>query len=326
MTFVRGLVDGSRKDESDSERKTMTTAFYSDLTENSRRTWFWALFILLPVFFIGGQLTVLLPAKFANFVTRENVETYPTILYFLVASFGASFGILWLWLRFFERRSLASVGLAFDSSLKRYFPGGFATGLLMASASVLGVWLVGGYMLERPQDFALVSYGPILLLGLAFIVQSSVEEILFRGWMLSRLTERFGIWTGVLGNSTLFMLMHIEGIGGEGFDPLVFAIFTFMTMAFSIFVSFLSIRQKSVWGACAWHAAWNWSFITWFGLPTTGIALDVKPLWVDLMIKTGAPDWLSGGAEGPENSAITGMVLIVACLLAYHGLKKKTQD
>ncbi|NVJ71308.1 MAG: CPBP family intramembrane metalloprotease [Alphaproteobacteria bacterium] len=304
----------------------MTKIFSSDFGENSRRTWFWAVFILLPVFFIGGQLTVLLPAKVTNLVTRENVETYPTILYFLMASFGASFLLLYLWVRFFERRSLAGVGLSFDKAFKSFFPKGFGFGLLMATVSVVGVWLVGGYTLERAQDFSLVSYGPILLLGVAFIIQSSVEEVLFRGWMLSRLSERFNIWVGVLGNSLLFTLMHVEGIGGEGFDPLVFAIFTLMTMFFSIFASFITIRQNSVWGACAWHAAWNWSFITWFGLPTTGIALDVKPLWVDLMIQTGAPDWLSGGAQGPENSAITGLVLIAGCLLAYRGLKKKTQD
>lgn len=299
----------------------MTSTFFSDKAENSRRTWFWAIPILLPVFLVGGQILALLPARWANLLNAETIETYPTILYFLVASFAAGFAILALWIRYFERRGLASIGIAFAPAAKGHFSKGYVYGLAMAAISVVGVWAVGGYTIESPQDFAQVSYIPIALLCFSFIVQSSVEEFFFRGWMLSRLAERFGIWTGILGNGALFTLMHVDF--EAAFDPLPFAIFAVMTMTFSIFTSLLVVRQKTIWGAAAWHAAWNWSFITWFGLPTTGIALDVKPLWVDLMMREGAPEWLTGGSDGPENSIITSVVLIACCVLAAWGAGRK---
>ncbi|MGB5346239.1 MAG: CPBP family glutamic-type intramembrane protease, partial [Woeseia sp.] len=94
-------------------------------------------------------------------------------------------------------------------------------------------------------------------------------------------------------------------------------LFTSTTLLFAVFLSFLAIREKSIWGACAWHAAWNWMFITWFGLPTTGIELNLAPLLGDLMAAPGAADWLTGGAEGPEGSVFTSIVLVAGCLLLW---------
>ncbi|SDD43126.1 CPBP family intramembrane glutamic endopeptidase [Kordiimonas lacus] len=304
----------------------MTTTFFQDALNGGKRTWPWAVPLLLVIFFFAGQVVAIVPAIESGWIAEDEIETYPNILYMLFIVFGAVMIPLLLWVRFFERRGLASIGLVRHTGAQRTFGKGFGLGAGMAALSVIGIWLVGGYAVEGPQDFMAVSYVPILLLALGFIVQSSVEEILFRGWMLSRLSERYGLWVGVLGNSMLFMLMHV-GIGGdEPFKLGEFSIFFIMTMAFSIFLSFLVIRQKSVWGACAWHAAWNWSFITWFGVPTTGIALDIKPLWVDLMVKDGAPEWLTGGMAGPENSLVTMLVLIGGCVLLARGLKKKSTE
>ncbi|NVJ97266.1 MAG: CPBP family intramembrane metalloprotease [Alphaproteobacteria bacterium] len=298
----------------------MNNSFFKDNRESARITWAWAVPLLLVVFFFMGQVAAIVPAIESGWISKDEIETYPNILYMLFVVFGAVMLPLLLWVHFFERRQIASIGILARQGAGALFAKGFSIGLLMASVSVVGVWLAGGYGLEHSQDFTAVSYGPILLLMLGFIVQSSVEEILFRGWMLSRLSERYGIWIGVIGNSVLFTLMHVEL--GEVFDPFAFANFTAMTMLFSIFLSLMVIRQKSVLGACAWHAAWNWAYITWFGLPTTGIALDIKPFWVDLRIADGAPEWLSGGIQGPEASLLTTVVLLVGCLLLARGLKK----
>ena len=53
-----------------------------------RRTWAWATFILVPVFFIGGQILFLLPAKLLGWINRENVETYPHVLNLIIGAFA----------------------------------------------------------------------------------------------------------------------------------------------------------------------------------------------------------------------------------------------
>lgn len=293
-------------------------------TEGARLGRVWLVPLLLPVFFFIGQIIAIVPPIELGLMHQDEIETYPNILYMLFVVFGAPFLIFWGWLRFREKRSLASVGITFSSGWKRLFGRGFLLGGGMAALSVAGIWMLGGYGVETAQDFGAVSYLPILLLMLGFAFQSSVEEILFRGWMLARLSERYGLWVGVWGNAIVFTLMHAGISGDEPFVLSDFAIFFVMTMAFSVFLSFMAVRQKSVWGACAWHAAWNWSYITWFGLPTTGIALDIRPLFVDLQITEGAAGWLTGGMAGPENSAVTTTVLIIGCFLLARGLRAKS--
>lgn len=279
-----------------------------------RRTWIWAVPFLVILMFIAGQLLVMLPADALGWVTRETVETYPTVLFLIAGSFAMVAVLFTAWIKLFERRSLASVGLILNHQSKVIFAGGYATGLLMGVAVVFSVFLFGGYGLEPDTGDRSRDYLPIFLLMLAFILQSGTEEMIFRGWMMGRIAERYGIWAGVLGNSLLFTLMHVE-LGDIETTPLLMtAIFTLTTFLFALFLSLLVVRQKSILGASAWHAAWNWIFITWFGLPTTGIELGLSPLLTDLSPIEGKAEWLTGGMAGPEGSVMTLLVLGAACV------------
>lgn len=295
-----------------------STFLFGAVDGSYRRTWAWATFLLVPVFFLGGQIGFLLPAKLLGWITRENVETYPHILNLIIGAFAAAALIFVLWIRLFERRDLQSVGLGLDGNALRRFVRGFVLGLLMAAAVVYVVRLFGGYSVEADTQLGLADLAPIGILLFAFILQSGTEEMVFRGWMMGRLAERYGLWVGVIGNSVLFTLMHvdIEALSEQGVAGM--AIFTSATLLFSIFLSLLVIRERSVWGAAAWHAAWNWMFITWFGLPTTGIELGLAPLAADYMPAPDAAIWLTGGADGPEGSVLTPAVLVLGSLiLAY---------
>jgi membrane protease YdiL (CAAX protease family) len=290
-----------------------------------RQTWIWAVPVLVFVLFMLGQLLVLLPADALGLVSKETVETYPTVLYLILGSFIMVALLFILWIKFFERRSLAGVGVVIGRQTKGFYLRGYALGLLMGAAAVCGIYLFGGYVLESGANLTAPDLVPILILMIAFIVQSGTEEMVFRGWMMGRISARYGIWAGIFGNSILFTLMHVE-IGELGTTPpVMMVLFTLMTFMFSVFLSLLVIREKSIWGASAWHAAWNWIFITWFGLPTTGIELGLRPLIVDLEISEAAPEWLTGGIAGPEGSIITLIILTLGCLvLLRRGIKPGT--
>ncbi|MEX0297756.1 MAG: lysostaphin resistance A-like protein, partial [Kordiimonas sp.] len=183
----------------------------------------------------------------------------------------------------------------------------------MGSLVVIGGLAFGGYTIESSVSLSIGALIPILILMVCFIVQSSVEEIVFRGWMLNRIAAKHGFWAGAIGNSLVFALLHIDD-SVASMSMVDASIFVSMTMLFSIFLSLMVRRDRSVWGACAWHASWNWLFITWWGLPTTGIELGLQPLLVDLMPVEGAPKWLSGGAMGPEDTVFAVAVLVLGTL------------
>lgn len=289
----------------------MQENIFGTVGAGKRRTWLLALPVLLYVLLTAGQLLTVLPALWGGLITKQNLDVYPHLLYFLGVTFAGGLAAVLLWVRYFEGRGLESVGMIFGGRAWRHGGTGYFVGLLMGTVSVLGVWAVGGYNPVAGHRLLDASFGPIILLMLAFCIQSGVEEILFRGWMFERVAARFGLWPGILANASLFTLMHVDN------DSLTWpdgAIFFAMTMSFAIFLSLLVVRQRTIWGACGWHAAWNWLFITWYGLPTTGVAVEITPLVVDLSGADGAPDWLTGGAMGPENSVVTTLVLVVACV------------
>jgi hypothetical protein len=118
----------------------------------------------------------------------------------------------------------------------------------------------------------------------------------------------------------MFTAMHYQGSDMEMATPMMTVNFYVMCFLFSVFLSLYVIRTGSVWAACAWHASWNWAFITWFGLPTTGISMDVKPLIVDLNPTEGAPSWLTGGMMGPEDSVMVLVVLGLGCAVLMRSI------
>lgn len=292
----------------------MKIELYETATHDHRRTWILAVPVLAFAFFIFGQILFLLPAKVLGLITRETVETYPTILYLIIGSFSMIAVIFTAWLRFFERRNFASVGLRIDDKTQRQYLLGFGLGLLMAASVVYGVQWLGGYEVEAEVSLQARDLLPIIVLMFGFILQSGTEELIFRGWMLGRIAARYGLIAGVVGNSVLFTLMHVDpdALAGLGMSGIV--LFTITTLLFSVFLSLLSIKERSIWGACAWHAAWNWMFITWFGLPTTGIELNLAPLVSDLMPTPDAALWLTGGTDGPEGSILAPLVLAAGSL------------
>ena len=299
------------------------TFLFGPAEGNYRRTWAWATLILVPLFLLGGQILFLLPAKLLGYLTAENVETYPYVLNLIIGAFAVAACIFIIWIKAFERRTLASVGLGLDSGWKQRYLRGFAFGLLMATSVVLGIRLLGGYSIEAEIALTAADLLPIALLLFAFVLQAGTEEFIFRGWVMGRIAERYGLWAGVIGNSLIFTLLHVDVDNSAALGFKGVAIFTSTTMLFAVFLSLLVIRERSIWGAAGWHASWNWMFITCFGLPTTGIDLGLAPLLADYMPSPDAPFWLTGGTDGPEGSVLTPIILVVGTLVLAWMLRRK---
>jgi len=288
----------------------------------TRKTYIWAVPVLVIVFTFGGQILALLPAKYLNLITKENFETYPHILYLIIGSFTVVALIFALWIKLFEKENFASVGLVTSANPVKNYLFGMLTASLMAGVIVLAITLLKGYVEENAVNLELIDLIPVFILLLAFIIQAGTEEFVFRGWMMSRIAGRYGITAGIVGNSAIFALMHFDSDGFQTVSIGYTLMLTASAFAFAVFLSLLAIKEKSIWGACAWHTVWNWSFITWFGLPTTGLDLGIVPLVTDLTPVDGVSIWLTGAEHGPEGSILTLGVLLVASIWLIYKLKK----
>jgi len=152
-----------------------------------------------------------------------------------------------------------------------------------------------------------------LLAGLYFCLVAAVQEGLFRGWGLSVLARRMGFWGAAILTSLAFAAIHVF-IPGE--DRLGLVAMSFFGLAMCAAVR----RFGALWGAMGFHAGWDFMLTAVFGF---GAAPGQRVAW---RLAAKGPDWLSGGAAGPEASAIT--LAMLGCLfgaLAWRGLKTTPQ-
>lgn len=165
-----------------------------------------------------------------------------------------------VYVRFIEKRPVASMGLSRTGWLGRYAVG-FALGLgLVAVTTALPLWLIG------PVDVK--GFTPIVIVFfVTFIIQSASEEIFFRGFLMPSIGNKIGVFWGVVISSFVFALAHIFN-PGMTLTALVTIFFV------GVFLALYILRTGSIFGACAIHAAWNFGTGLITAISISGYTLD----------------------------------------------------
>jgi hypothetical protein len=229
----------------------------------------------------------------------------PFGFFLMLVSFGALGLAIAGWIRWVEKRSLASAGLCGDGGLKKFLTG-LVVGIAMMGAIVAAIALSGGYRVAdlAPAFASPAALGWIALLLAGFVVQASVEEFVFRGWLFSAVMRRWNMTAAFILSSAAFTFVHLSP--EATLMPLV------MTFIFAIFACAWVRRSNSIWGVMGWHVGWNWFAGAGFDVPITGLDTGLPALVVKL-VPVG-PAWLNGAGEGPEGSVFTLALLTVASL------------
>jgi uncharacterized protein len=223
----------------------------------------------------------------------------------MLASFIAMGLAVLGWVRWIEKRSLASVGLCGEQRLKKFLTG-LAVGIAMMGAIVTAIALSGGYRVAdlAPAFASPAALGWIALLLACFALQSSVEEFVFRGWLFSTIMRRWNTTAAFILMSAAFTFLH--------FSPRTPLLMIAMTFVFSIFACAWARRSNSLWGVMGWHTGWNWFGGTGFDVPITGLDAGL-PALIAKLVPVG-PAYLNGAGEGPEGSICTLGLLAAASL------------
>lgn len=301
---------------------------YAPRTERHRRTWTWAVIVLGIVFMMLSGLIVAVPyivqsvqAMQAN-PALHRLPPPPANMgtWMLFLPDALLIACILVWVAAFERRLPEAIG--FNANGLWRFVRGYLIGCGFLVTVVCGLWAVGVYQVESPGAWAAPTVAALLpILGYAgmFIVQGSSEEVFMRGWLMQIVASRRGIVWAVITNSLVFGAMHLLNIQPS---PAMFAGCANVAL-FGVFISLYACRERSIWGVCGWHAAWNWLLGIGFGLEVSGLNMKVTPLIVNLKDAPNAPWWLSGGVWGPEASIFTTAVLLAGIVfLLWKGALK----
>jgi membrane protease YdiL (CAAX protease family) len=175
----------------------------------------------------------------------------------------------------------------------------------MLAVAVLVPWGAGREGLAITREPAVTLLGAGLTTLAIVIPQSAAEEIMLRGFPLVELSRGIGRVAAVLVTGSLFGILHLKNPGASALAALNIAL---IGIAFGI----LRFRSGSLWLPIGLHVSWNFSEAFLWGQPVSGL-----PPGMSLVHQTfaGSEAW-TGGAFGPEASAITAIITILLALLA----------
>ncbi len=288
---------------------------------NTWRTWTFASILVAFLCFFAGALVGMGAIEGLKAVGFYPASEWGNVVVSTALVFGASITALLLWVRFFERKPLASIGLGGGGFAKAMR--GAALGISFVSIVTAMLWGVGASSVQQPGAIATPSMAAILpsvFLIIMFVVQGSFEEIAMRGWIMPIFAARFGLPVGILVSTLLFTLGHVVNIA---ISPEL-ALGILNVFLAGLFLALYAVSEKSLWGPCGWHAAWNWTLGQGFGLSVSGADTGAKPLFADMAATTGAPWWLTGGSFGPEASIVTTLVLLAGCAYWLRRYRRST--
>ena len=265
--------------------------------------------VLLGVFLVGGFFAASALRDFYGWGVLLAEYSWGHMAYQLGPAFAAVTLLCILWVFIFERRGLGAIGL--NGGFFGRFLRGYLVGLGFLGAVVGIIAYLGGYEVEGAGSLAMTALIPIGVMLVAFIIQGSTEEILFRGWLMSLISSRHGAFWGVLVTSVLFGVLHGSNI------PPGQALYLGMAniVLVGLFLGIYAFKEGSIWGVCGFHAAWNWLLGVGFGLEVSGGLIVEQPLIVDLASSNSVDWWITGGPFGPEASIVTAAVFVTGCVI-----------
>lgn len=275
--------------------------WFTDATGRLHWPWRLAVFVL----FLGGALitatTILYPVA-ASLLGAAGVRL---IAYPWIALAAAALAHALVKSQADPRLAWADVGLTLEGARPSLVGTQFAAGALAIVLPSLALVLVG-WLAFVPAEGA--AWGPVLATALGVLLPAALqEELLFRGYAFTVLTERFGAVVAVAVTSVGFSLLHLT-------NPSVSAQSLLLVALAGAWLGIVRVVTGSLWAAYAAHLGWNVAMVLGLHAPVSGLPF-AAPGWT--LVDRG-PAWVTGGSWGPEGglAAAVGMLAATAAVMA----------
>ncbi|RAK58214.1 CPBP family intramembrane glutamic endopeptidase [Phenylobacterium deserti] len=238
----------------------------------------WALALFVLFMLVDAAAVTLPPAVADRFGDPAGVLLVSLIC---AAGFALYAGLV----RLAEQRTASEIGL------RRLVPetaAGLVIGAAMMTAVVGLLVATGAYEVTGPRT---ASAWDMVSISIA---SGTLEELIMRAIILRLAMRAFGVWPALVLQAALFGVMHLANPNASMTAAIAIALEAGLMLA-----GFYLLTGR-IWMSVGVHAAWNFTQGWVWGAAVSG--LDVGPsLFASRPLPT-APEWLSGGAFGPEAS------------------------
>lgn len=141
-----------------------------------------------------------------------------------------------------------------------------------------------------------------------YLIQSTMEEVICRGYLLHRLKEKIPVVFTILISILFFSIGHLSKLFDAGFIIGIIGI-TNLFLVSIIWIT-TTLKDKNIYSAIGFHFIWNFALFNIIGLNLSGLEITNSILKFD-PINT----FLTGSSYGIESSIITTIVLSIMLLI-----------
>lgn len=157
----------------------------------------------------------------------------------------------------------------------------------------------------------------LILLFIAVFIQSSSEELIFRGFIYQRLKNRYkNIGFAIIVNSIFFAVLHLgnNGMSVTGFIDILLS---------GVFFSLMFCAFDSIWLVMACHTTWNFTQNILLGLPNSGTLSKYSLFMMDKNSATSS--FAFDKNFGLEGAALSTTLMFIGCVIMYIYCKKNNK-
>ena len=224
--------------------------------------------------------------------------------------------LIFLWVRKKDRFILSKIGYGGGNTFR-----GLLLGLLMGCGMNMFCNVLAMLHGDIHVYFNAFYLPGVLLLIVLVFIQSSAEELVFRGYYYRKVLQRFKNPEGaMILSAVLFGAIHISNEGSTFIGVL-------SCMLSGLLYAEIVCYFDSIWCTFAAHTAWNFTQNFIMGLPNSGV---VVPYSIFKLDTASARDSFfystSFGPEGSMTSIIIHIVVIVALYCWYKNRKKAAAE
>ncbi|ACV29680.1 CAAX amino terminal protease self- immunity [Anaerococcus prevotii] len=216
---------------------------------------------------------------------------------------------VYIFVKYYQKRTPASLGLVDDKKGKSYLKG-LLIGSGMIGVSFLFSYLLSGFKIRT--NIYKVDFKIYLLFMIGWIFQGFEEEFITRSVLMNYLGAVRDPKVGIIANSLIFSILHL---GNSYFNLLAFVNIFLMGLVFSM----LFYIGDSIYISAAAHSVWNFLQANFFGINVSGIITSKNTIFLSESVGN---KWISGGGFGIEASLVVTIVETLALYLLYKKARK----
>jgi membrane protease YdiL (CAAX protease family) len=220
-----------------------------------------------------------------------------------LAGFLAACLAAWIMSRL-EQRPVGVYGLPARGAFGKQFWLGCVFGVCEIFALIGVIAAFGGYSFGSLAEHGGAIAKWALFWGIFFLVVALFEEFFFRGYSLHTLAEGIGFWPAAVLLAVSFGFVHKTN-PGENWIGVAGVVLV------GLFWSFTLKRTGNLWFALGMHASFDFGETFLFSVPDSGMIFPGHLSNATLQ----GPNWLTGGAPGPEASVVDFLIVAVFFLV-----------